>query len=59
MAKKSKKSEGKDMDLLEIRKLAWKNFCETGEIGAYLLYKKLSEDDDGANNCEGDCSPRD
>ncbi|MBQ7977912.1 MAG: YqzL family protein [Clostridia bacterium] len=26
--------------------LAWDAFCETGEIGAYMLYKKLSEEND-------------
>lgn len=33
--------EKKDKDIVD---LAWKNFYETGEIGAYLLYKKLSEE---------------
>lgn len=27
----------------DLSELAWQNFYETGEIGAYLLYKKLSE----------------
>ena len=51
MKKDIKKTEGKVMD---IKKLAWQNFYETGEIGAYLLYKKLCEEDDGANNNAGD-----
>ena len=23
--------------------IAWKNFCESGEIGAYLFYKRISQ----------------
>ena len=23
--------------------IAWKNFCESGEIGAYMFYKRISE----------------
>lgn len=26
--------------------IAWKNFCESGEIGAYLFYKRLSQGED-------------
>ena len=52
MKKKAKNTEGKVMD---IKKLAWQNFYETGEIGAYLLYKKLcEEEDDGADSNAGD-----
>lgn len=25
--------------------IAWKNFCESGEIGAYLFYKRLQQGD--------------
>ena len=50
MAKKIKK-EVKNMD---IKSLAWGNFYETGEIGAYLLYKKISEEENGTDNNEGD-----
>lgn len=25
--------------------IAWKNFCESGEIGAYMFYKRISEGD--------------
>lgn len=33
-----------------IKDLAWSAFCETGEIGAYMLYKKLSEEENYATN---------
>ncbi|MBO5103367.1 MAG: YqzL family protein [Clostridia bacterium] len=56
MAKKSKKTEVQNMD---IKALAWKRFYETGEIGAYMLYKKLSEEEDGATDNAGDCTPSD
>lgn len=54
MTKKIKKMDGAEMD---IRDLAWKNFVETGEIGAYMFYKKISEDenvriDDSGNSAE-------
>lgn len=56
MRKKTKKTDGGDMD---VRDLAWKNFVETGEIGAYMFYKKVSEDDNGRENDSGDCSESD
>ena len=27
----------------KLSSIAWKNFCESGEIGAYLFYKRISE----------------
>lgn len=27
----------------KLTSIAWKNFCESGEIGAYLFYKRISE----------------
>ena len=27
----------------KLNDIAWKNFCESGEIGAYLFYKRISE----------------
>ena len=40
------------------KELAWKRFCETGEIGAYMLYKKLSEEKNGNKSSKGNSSPR-
>ncbi len=34
----------KEKGLPKIEELAWQNFYETGEIGAYLLYKELTKD---------------
>ncbi len=56
MSKKNKKMDGENMD---IRDLAWKNFMETGEIGAYMFYKKLSEDDNARIDNAGDCAKGD
>ncbi len=52
MRKKTKKTDGGDMD---VRDLAWKNFVETGEIGAYMFYKKVSEEDNGRTDDSGNC----
>ena len=30
----------------KLTNIAWKNFCESGEIGAYLFYKRISEGED-------------
>ena len=49
MLKKRKKGT-----YMDAKKLAWKHFYETGEIGAYMLYKKLSEEEDGTDNNKGD-----
>ena len=51
MLKKQKK--GAHMDAKQV---IWKKFYETGEIGAYMLYKKLSEENDGTDNNQGDSS---
>ncbi len=32
----------------KLSNLAWKNFCESGEIGAYLFYKEVSKGQDNA-----------
>ena len=34
---------------LKIDEIAWLNFYETGEIGAYLLYKELSKPEKNSN----------
>lgn len=39
---------------MDLRDLAWRNFLETGEIGAYMFYKKISEDNDGRIDDSGD-----
>lgn len=28
--------------------IAWKNFCESGEIGAYMFYKRIEEGEEVA-----------
>ena len=35
----------KKKGLPKIEELAWQNFYETGEIGAYLLYKELTKNE--------------
>lgn len=56
MHKKRTKIGGvKDMN---IKELAWQNFIETGEIGAYMFYKKISEEENGRTKDGGD-SPQD
>ncbi len=55
--RKSKKIGGeKNMD---IKDLAWRHFVESGEIGAYMLYKKLSEEEDARDKDAGDSATRD
>jgi len=54
MRKKTKKMDGGEMN---VRELAWKNFVETGEIGAYMFYKKMSEEDDERTDDAGN-SPK-
>lgn len=56
MRKNSKKMGGDEMSL---RDLAWRNFIETGEIGAYMFYKKLSEENDERTDDSGDCPESD
>ena len=29
----------------KLEDIAWKNFCESGEIGAFMFYKRISEGD--------------
>ncbi len=36
----------KKKGLPKIEELAWQNFYETGEIGAYLFYKELTKNED-------------
>jgi len=51
MRKKTKKTDGGNMD---VKDLAWRNFVETGEIGAYMFYKKISEENNDRTNDSGD-----
>ena len=57
MRKKDKKI-GENMNL-DLKELAWRNFVETGEIGAYMFYKKICEEDDGRTKGSGDSATSD
>lgn len=50
MAKKTKK-EGK----MDLKQICWQHFYETGEIGAYMLYKKVCEENNGKSSDQGNC----
>ncbi len=52
--KKMKKNSQKIEN--NIKKLTWERFCESGEIGAYLLYKRLSEEDGKTTDRRGNSS---
>ncbi len=56
MRKNTKKMDGGKMS---VRELAWKNFVETGEIGAYMFYKKISEESDERTDDAGHCPESD
>ncbi len=56
MRKNSKKTDGGEMS---VRDLAWRNFMETGEIGAYMFYKKVSEEDDERTDDAGNSTESD
>ena len=57
MRKKDKKI-GENMNL-DLKELAWRNFVETGEIGAYMFYKKICEEDNGRTKDSGDSATSD
>lgn len=44
---------------MDIKDLAWRNFVESGEIGAYMFYKKISEENNDRTKDAGDSAKSD
>lgn len=42
----------------KLSNIAWKNFCESGEIGAYLFYKEVSKGQNNARESTERGSPK-